>query len=131
MVADLKITPLSIAPEYLVRGKATLVGHGRAAGNVVTEIDVRNIPGGGLLQDGKNVPDAERAVTLRRIVEEINSRKTCGQNVDIADADQPVRQIIAPFFGWKRVMNEGIRILPGPLGGMLGPALGPGLEGMI
>src|SRR5207244_243623 len=114
-----------------IRRKATFVGHGRTVGNIIAKVDVRNSARRRLLEDAKDIPGAQATPALVRVIEEINGRKRSRQIVDVTDADQAIAGIITPLLRWEGVVDKRVRVAVRIAGGVLGPALGAGLIGVI
>src|SRR5438876_2104244 len=76
--------PAAVGTEHLIGDKPRLVDHRLRAGDVVSEINVRNAPAGGMLDDLEDVESAQGAAPFRRIVVEVHRRQPAGQVVNVA-----------------------------------------------
>ncbi len=110
--------------------KVGFVSQRRATRNVEAEINVRNPKAGGMIDQVKHVPRAQPPPPLVRIIKEVNRRQAAGQSIDIANADQPLLQIIGPFLNGEGIVDKRIDIGFDVSSGISGPALGLGLIGM-
>src|SRR5207245_2121953 len=81
--------------------------------------------------DAKYVVGSQRAVALLGLIEEIDRREALRQCIDVADADQPVAKVIAPFLSGEGVRDERLDKVGAPLRRVLRPADVFGLEGVI
>src|SRR5262249_16313506 len=85
----------------------------------------------GVVDDAQDVPRPQRAPAFLGVVEEVDGRQAAGQVIDVADADEPVVEEVAPLLRREGVVDEGAGVTEGVLGGVVRPALVGGLEGVV